>query len=251
MVASRSQHQNAWGVTRLANACILLEIGTAKILSDPWFQQNRAFTEHSPILPSELPVLDAIVGGHWVKDHWEIDAFKNYTYKDRTKVYVADRSMEQSARSVGFTQVEHLPWGETRQVTDDVLIEAIQEHQFWGRQTSNYAIYSNDIRIFLGTECLNIEAIRHYAQRREPFDVVLGPVNGVHVMGQKLVLTAIELLEVAQLLGASTLVPIHDAHRALLKMVTVTSSVRDLDRVDLQGIAVVELDPGERFAPHD
>ena len=48
---------------------------------------------------------------------------------------------------------------------------------------------------------------------------------------------------------AKRVIPIHDEHRPFGPLLKITSSVRDLDDVPRNGVEVLELALGERFAP--
>lgn len=237
-----------WGITRLANACTILEVADAKILTDPWFSRNdRFFSEYSPIQAGELPELDAIIGGHWVKDHFDAKALQSYRFKDTTPVYVSDESMAKKATKVGFTKVEVMPWGETRAITDQVTLESVEEHIGRGRTSSNYGIVSDDVRFFFAPEALDLDAARRYAETTEPYDVVMGPVNGVHIMGKQLTVTAAEMIEITKMLKAPKFVVFHDSHKPLMGMIKIASSAKNIADVDTTGIEIIELEVGNHY----
>ncbi|MEQ1873731.1 MAG: MBL fold metallo-hydrolase [Ilumatobacteraceae bacterium] len=236
-----------WAVTRLHNAMTIIEIDDAKILTDPWFVDSRAFVGHSPISVEQLPELTAIIGCHWVKDHWGMAEMKAYPHK-ATPVFVSAPNMEQAARKVGFTNVEVLEWGAQRKLTATVTLHALEEHIGRGRQTNNYGIIGSTARIFFGGEVCDLAAIRRCGEANAPFDVAIGPVNGVQLLGRQLTATAPQMLEAARLLHAPKLIPVHDEHKPFGRMLKVTSSVRDLDSVDHGDVEVIELALGQRYA---
>ncbi len=235
----------SWAVTRLHNAMVLIEVDDATILTDPWFVDSRAFRGHSPIGVDDLPELTAIIGSHWVRDHWGVKEIAGYPRKD-TPIYVSNENMETQAREYGFTHVETLAWGESRPLTDTVTLTAVEEHVGRGNRTSNYAVVGSEARVFFGGEVLNLDAVRRGADTHGPFDVAIGPVNGVHLLGRQLTVTAEQMLEAARILGAPRLIPIHDEHRALWPLLRVASSARDLDALPHGDVEVVELAFGQR-----
>jgi L-ascorbate metabolism protein UlaG (beta-lactamase superfamily) len=243
---TRSGHIDKWAVTRLHNAMTIIEIDDARILTDPWFVDSRAFAGRSPIGVHELPVLTAIIGCHWVKDHWGMAEMQAYPHKD-TPIFVSAPNMEQSARKVGFTNVEVLEWGAQRALTDTVTLHALEEHIGRGRQTNNYAIVSSNARIFFGGEACDLEAIRRCGETHAPFDVAIGPVNGVHLMGRQLTATATQMLEATRLLHAPKLVPVHDEHKPFGPLLKVASSIRDFDSIEHSDVEIIELGLGERY----
>jgi L-ascorbate metabolism protein UlaG (beta-lactamase superfamily) len=244
-----SQPDFDWAVTNLGNASVLIQVDDAMVLTDPFFGRSRGISETAALDPADVPPLTAVVGSHWAQDHWEIDLLANYPHRDTTAVYVADESMADSARAAGFRHVETLTWGERRRLTDTVELEAVPEHvALDGMRTNNYAINSSRARIFFGGEVRDVEAVTNYARTAAAFDVAIGPVNGVTFKGRQLVTTAAEMAKVARALGAKRLIPIHDGHLPFEGLVDVRSSSTDLASLDLGGIEVVTLSPGERFA---
>lgn len=241
-----SEHIDGWAVTRLHNAMTIIEIDDAKILTDPWFVDSRAFLGRSPIAVEQLPKLTAIIGCHWVKDHWGMAEMSAYPHKD-TPVFVSAPNMEESARKVGFTNVEVLEWGASRVLTSTVTLHALEEHIGRGRQTNNYAIVGSNARVFFGGEVLNLDAIRRVGEAHAPFDVAIGPVNGVHLLGRQLTATATQMLEATRLLNAPKLVPVHDEHKPFGRLLKIASSIRDLDSVPHDDIEVIELALGQRY----
>lgn len=237
---------NIWAVTRLHNAMTIIEIDDATILTDPWFVDSRAFVGHSPISIEQLPELTAIIGCHWVKDHWGIAQMQAYPYK-KTPMFVSAPNMETVARKHGFTNVEVLPWGAERAITDTVALHAIEEHIGRGGQTNNYGIVGSGARVFFGGEVLDLDAIRRCGESNEPFDVAIGPVNGVRLLGRQLTATATEMLEATRILKAPRLIPVHDEHKPFGPLLKVSSSIRDLDGVDHEDVEIVELALGERY----
>ena len=237
-----------WAVTRLHNAMVIIEVDDAVILTDPWFTDHRTFNGHSPLPASELPELTAIIGSHWVKDHWNPEDIASYPDKD-VPVYVCADGMVKRARKHGFSNIEVLEWGDKRSLTSTVTLEVYEEHVGRGRPTNNYGIIGPGSRVFYGGEVLDLDAARRCGEAHGPFDVAIGPVNGVILLGRKLTTTAPEMLEATRLLRAPRMLAIHDEHRPIGPMLRVTSSIRELDGVNLGGIELIELPLGGRYEP--
>lgn len=238
-----------WAVTNLGNASVLIQVDDALVLTDPFFGRSRGISDIAALSPDDMPQLTAIIGSHWAQDHWEIDLLATYPHRDTTRVYVADESMTQSALAAGFRHVETLAWGERRQLTNTVELEVVPEHTAAdGMGTNNYAINGPRARVFFGGEVLNVAAVTNYALTTDAFDCAIGPVNGVLFKGCQLVTTAREMADVAEILGAKRLIPIHDGHLPYEGLVTITSSGADLAGFELGNLEVVTLASGERFA---
>ena len=169
-----------------------------------------------------------------------------YPYKD-TPVFVSATNMEQSARKVGFTNVAVLEWGAERKLTETVTLYCLEEHVGRGRQTNNYGIVGANARIFFGGEVCDLAAIGRVGAAHQPFDVAIGPVNGVHLLGRQLTATASQMLDAARLLHAPKLLPVHDEHKPFGPLLKVASSIRDLDTIEHSDVAIIELALGERY----
>ena len=237
-----------WAVTRIANACVLLEIADAVVLTDPWFVKSWAFNEHATVAVEDLPPLTAIIGSHWVRDHWGMAELATYPHRATTPVYVAGENMVERATEAGFTNVEVLEWGQTRRLTDQMTLEAIADHDRDGLITTNYALTSPEARIFYGGETLELAALERYRESGDAFDAAIGPINGMRLLGRQLVVTAAQMMEATRILEAPVLVPIHYAHRSIWPFVKVGSSLTDLREARDGDIRIVELQAGERYA---
>lgn len=247
MAASdRSRPPPAWAVTRLHNAMVLIEVDDVTVLTDPWFVDSLAFRGRSPIQADQLPPLSAIIGSHWVRDHWGIDRMAGHPRKD-TPIFACAAAMAEEARAVGFTEVEVLQWGDERALSKNVTLVALEEHVGRGGPSADYAIIGTTARLFFGGEVLALDAVARAGRDHGPFDVAIGPVNGVKLLRRRLTVGAEGMLAATRLLGAPRLIPVHDEHRSLWPLVRVSSSVRDLDNVPHHDVEVLDLAPGERY----
>lgn len=244
---------STWKLRRIANACVLVELADATILTDPWFSKTRALREVASIRPAELPELTAIAISHWGVDHANLDPFETYRFKETTRVFTSESYIADRAVKIGFRNVETLEWGESRQLTDHVTIESIVEHRSKtkrskpGKRSNNYGFISPDVRMFFGGAVFDVQAIEDYASEAPAFDVVIGPVNGETLLGRRLVVTAAEMLEVAKTLGARVLVPVHDSHRAFGPLLKIPSSANDFATLPLDDVDVVQLDTDQPY----
>src|SRR5262245_15434653 len=103
-------------LTRVANACVLLELDGHAVLTDPWFTERWYLRRGEPLgLPvAELPPLTAIVASSFAANHWDLRALAQYRHKASTSVYVSAERMARQARALGYRSVEVLRWYETR-----------------------------------------------------------------------------------------------------------------------------------------
>lgn len=238
-------------MTRICNACVLIELGEHAILTDPYFINRRIFRvdEEVAMTPAELPRLSAIIGCHDVGDHWQMDGLDGYRYdKAAVPVFTAMPSQVKSAQRAGFTTAEVLPWGETRAI-GDLEIESVEAQVIKRWTINNYALRCGDARVFFGSEARDLPPIEAYGAAHDPFDVAVFPVNGVHIMGTQLVMHGEEAAAGAEALQAQHLFVIHDAHLGFPLLMPVKSSGDAAEAAASDDLNVVRHAPGVPWQP--
>jgi L-ascorbate metabolism protein UlaG (beta-lactamase superfamily) len=180
-------------VTRVANSCVLLELGRHAVLTDPWFRERWHLHRGEPLglTVADLPVLTAILGSHAFPNHWDVDAFEHYAPKDRTVVVVENARMARRARAVGFGHVVQSGDGDELMLTDDLRLEVVGDRGPAGQSSNLYVLTCGDRRVLVGGEARNVATVAAYRAAHAPVDVALLPVNGLHVpVGPRLVMNA-------------------------------------------------------------
>jgi L-ascorbate metabolism protein UlaG (beta-lactamase superfamily) len=236
-------------VTRVVNACVLLEFDSDVILTDPYFDKHWFIRLREPIglQPSQLPVLTAILGGHGAPDHWHPRSLAAYPHKTTTPVFVANRSMQRKAIAAGFPQTEVLPWKSTRTLSPRLQIDVIPAHTALGMTSNSYVLSTPDLRVFIGPEARDLQPLRDYRSQRPPVDVALLPIDGSALLGYKLVMSPTQALEATRILGAHVLIPIHYALNPIPPLLQTPGSPEQLlQRADAD-TRIVTLDPGHRW----
>ncbi|WP_437742658.1 MBL fold metallo-hydrolase [Sorangium sp. So ce1504] len=238
-------------ITRVVNACVVLELDGGAVLTDPYFDSHWFIGLREPIglKVAELPRLAAILGGHGVFDHWQPGSMASYPFKAETPVFVATRSMAAKARSAGFEQVSVVDWGDVRALPGGLEVEVAPSQIVTGMKTNSYVISSAGRRIFIGTEARDLEPLRRYRASRPGVDVALLPIDSASLMGHKLVMDPRDAIEATRILGAKTLVPIHYALKGRSFLLQTPFSDRDLLLLarDAPDIDVVCLSTGTRW----
>jgi L-ascorbate metabolism protein UlaG (beta-lactamase superfamily) len=210
-------------VTRVINACVLLDIEGDLILSDPCFEPPRGirFTEPFGLRVEDLPRLAAILVGHRVRDHWQCQALRHYRHRESTPVFVPGPRMARVAQRVGLRRAEVLRWGETRTV-GRLRIDCAPGERVGAMRTNTYVITSSSARVLLATEARRVVP-------EAPVDVALLPIDGAQLFGRPLVMDAPTAAATAQRLGA-VLVPIHYSQRARPPILRCPSGPRGLPK---------------------
>jgi L-ascorbate metabolism protein UlaG (beta-lactamase superfamily) len=198
-------------ITRVVNACVLLELSEGAILTDPCLDDHwyYGFLEPIGLRAHQLPRLAAILGGHGVFDHWQPGSLAAYPYKSETPVLVATRSMARKARAAGFRQVSICEWGDALTLSGGLRVEVVASQVDLGLKSNNYVVSSAGHRVFIGTEARALEPLRRYRDASPRADIVLAPIDGTRVFGKKLVMDPSDAIEATRILGGHTLIPIH------------------------------------------
>jgi L-ascorbate metabolism protein UlaG (beta-lactamase superfamily) len=238
-------------VTRVVNACVLLQMGDDAVLTDPYFQDHWFMRLREPIGISvdQLPRLSALLGGHGVFDHWQPGSLRSYPFKAETPVYVATSSMASKARAAGFRRVEVLDWGARQRISPTLELEVTPRQTALGMKVNNYVLTTDQLRVFVGTEARDLEPLRQYRMTQPRVDVALAPIDGSAFLGRRLVMNPAEAVAAARILGARTLVPIHYANRAIPLLLETPGTIEHLLRcaAGAPDLEVVQLEPGQRW----
>jgi len=208
-------------VTRVLHACVLLELPGGAVLTDPWFRPAwpTRLAERPGLLPEQLPRLAAVLGGHGVPDHWQIEALRPLADLPTTPILVATPSMARKARRAGCTDVEVLRRGQRRELGDDLAVTSVPGERITGMATNGYVLESGGLAVYVGTEARRLAPLRDVAHHHR-VDVALLPVDGARLLGRRLVMDAATAVEATLALGATTLVPIHHGQRPLRPLLT-------------------------------
>ncbi len=234
-------------MTRVTNACVLIHLGPYTLLTDPWFRRPWGFWEDPGLDAADLPELTAVLGSHWAPDHWDMSSLSAVPNKDKIPVYASTNSMVRRAKRHGFARATTLLGGESAKITDDLSIEALEDHAFMGMPTNNYVVTYGGVRVFYGGETRDLDALMRYRRENARVDVVIAPTNGMTLLGVQLVATAEEALESAKILEAQVLFPIHDSMRPM-GFGGPTSSTRELLETSPEGVRIVVGRAGECLA---
>jgi L-ascorbate metabolism protein UlaG (beta-lactamase superfamily) len=217
-------------ITRIANACVLIETAGGAVLTDPYFDDHWFMRMHEPIglKVAELPELSAIVGGHGVFDHWQPGSLREYPHKQRTPMFVATRAMKTQAIKAGFRNVEVVPWHETRRLSADLSIDVVPAHRFLAQNVNSYVITSQGSSVFVGTEARDLAPLRRYREAGRAADIAMLPIDGSTFLGRRLVMSPEDAVAGARVLGAKMLIPIHYALKAIPGLLRTPGSLPEL-----------------------
>jgi L-ascorbate metabolism protein UlaG (beta-lactamase superfamily) len=203
---SAGQPAGAFSVTRIAHASVLLDFGNATVLTDPWFSEKTHFHHGEPlgIALARLPRLTAVVASHAHYDHFDIETFASYP--DKAVPFFVGPNMLEAARAAGFTNVRELrPW-ESATVGPLTITAAPAAHKV---PEVTFMIQANGATVYFGADTRLIPDLDELPKRFPSVQLALLSVNGLHVMGEQVVMNAEQAAELAGKLGAEVAVPIH------------------------------------------
>jgi L-ascorbate metabolism protein UlaG (beta-lactamase superfamily) len=252
LIVSGKMPGTTLAVTRVVNACVLLEMGSDAVLTDPYFHAHwfLRFREPIGLRVNQLPRLTAILGGHGVFDHWQPRSLAAYPFKRETPAYVATPSMERSAKAAGFEQAEVVAWNSKRVLSPNLTLEVVPAQRALGMKVNSYILATDTARVFVGTEACELEPLRCIRAQGKRIDVAILPIDGSSMAGRKLVMTAEDALEGARILGARTLVPIHYALKPVPLLLQTRSTLPQLLTLAhaASEVKVVPLETGQRWS---
>ncbi len=243
-------------ITRIANACVLLELNGHTILTDPWFTERWYLRRGEPLglKVSELPPLTAIVATSFAANHWDLRALREYRHKSATPVYVSTALMARQARTLGYPLVERLRWDETREPAPSLSIAAVPAGRTLAWSNNAYVLRSGQITVFFGGEISDVALLERYQAVCGSVTVALLPVNGLRpLVGPPLVMGPRQAVTGATVLGARALVPVHEAHAndplsLFFRPHGTAAEAKEFAAGQSPGLDVVCLAPGTRWA---
>ncbi|MDT0541306.1 MULTISPECIES: hypothetical protein [Streptomyces] len=118
--------------------------------------------------------------------------------------------------------------------------------------SSAYAFSTAGSHLFFGGEIAEAASLERYRAEHPRVDLALLPVNGLRpLFGPRLVMGPAHAVAGASVLGATTLIPVHDAHGRdpLSALFRPTGTAADAVALAGPGLRVVDLPTGERWEP--
>ncbi|HTI62292.1 MAG TPA: MBL fold metallo-hydrolase [Gemmatimonadaceae bacterium] len=152
-------------VTYVGHATLLIELGGARLLTDPNFDPKlgRVLPRVSPpgILLENLPALDAILVTHAHADHLSFDSLERLP---RGTPIIAPPVIARWLRRLGFDSAVPLGPGESMQVAGVELHAAIAQHRGhrygfdrWRGQANMYLLDAGETAFFAGDTALTTD----------------------------------------------------------------------------------------------
>ncbi|WP_436777589.1 MBL fold metallo-hydrolase [Yinghuangia sp. YIM S09857] len=191
-------------ITRVANSCVLLEIGGLTVLTDPFFTERWHVRRGEPLglTVGQLPSLTAIVASHSYPNHWDLRGLRGYHDKTGPMVCTSSARMARRAGRAGYSRARYLPWGETVRPVPTLSVRAVAAGRNLGQRQNAYVIESGGVRVFFGGEIRDVAHLARHRKHEPAVHVALLPVNGLRpLVGPPVVMGPAEAVAGATALG--------------------------------------------------
>lgn len=211
-------------VTWLGHSTMLLELGGARILTDPVFGERaspmsfagpRRF-HPTPVPLDALPELDAVLVSHDHYDHLCRPTIEALAKKRVRFVTALGVGTHLEAFGVAPELITELDWWERASV-GGVTLTATPSQHFSGRGLSDrnrtlwasWVFESDKHRLFFSGDTGLTEEYREVGRRHGPFDVVMLEVGAFHPSWGGIHLGPENALKAHAMLGSGLLMPVH------------------------------------------
>ncbi len=163
-------------VTLIGHACVLIEVGSTRILTDPWLVgpcQLNAWWQVPPVAHAidELPPIDYMMLSHVHDDHFHLPTLARLPKTATVLIpYSLDPWMRDTLRALGFARVVELEHGRTYRLPQQLLVENVQcgriDSAFWVKWKETSLLNLNDCP-------LSIPWLRRWRMRHGSPDLAL------------------------------------------------------------------------------
>ena len=243
-------------VTRVAHACVLLDFGSTRVLTDPWLSEKRGYhqgEQRAFATAADLPRLDGIVVSHGHYDHFDLAALADYP--DKSIPMIVKRGLGQRAERAGWSHVIEVDAWEAASIGPVTITAAPARHKV---PEVTYILTGHGRTVFFGADTMRIPELDQIPGRFGAIDLALLPINGLRIrplLNRQIVMNATEAAEVASVLLPRIAVPIHYAftagrlrERLLLKLDGRTAPFVDAVAERAPSTQVQILEPGRTLA---
>jgi L-ascorbate metabolism protein UlaG (beta-lactamase superfamily) len=202
-------------VTMLRCSTVLLELGTLRVLTDPWFgmcMRVLPVYRRPGMRVPDLGPLDAVLVSHLHPDHYDAAALEVMNPAPR-RVLLPPGALEALGGERPATWSELGPGEALDLPADGLRISAVPgPHTGPPPDEVNFIVdFDGWGRVFFGGDArFDAKVLHDIATRFGPIDLALLPVGGTRIFGVRTVMNPTDAWRAADILGARHIVPIHE-----------------------------------------
>jgi L-ascorbate metabolism protein UlaG (beta-lactamase superfamily) len=236
-------------VTRILHGSLVLELGTTRVLVDPWFHSGVFTRQTEPLglTPDRLPDAAAVLLTHRHPGHFDRDALVGIARK--TPRAIAPPPLAQELGALGFQEVTALDWWQDTTVGPLRVTATPASHPV---AENGYVVASNRVRIYVAGDTRWFDGLVDVATAFPGVDVACLPIGGERLLGFARTMGPEEAARAAALLKPRRVIPIGYGAAGAFPLVWRARKplVRFREAVAAQGFPpehVVVLAPGESW----
>ena len=193
-------------VTRIAHGAVILELGGARLLVDPWFHSGFVIRQREPLglTPDGLPSFAAVLLTHGHGDHFDETALAGLAATVPTAV--ARPELHAHLVALGFRRVVDLDWWDKAPL-DGVTVTAVPA--LHAVPENGFVLEGGRVQVYVAGDTRYFPELVDVATRFPHLDAALLPVGGEHYLGFAREMGPADAARAAALLGPpERLIPI-------------------------------------------
>ena len=199
-------------VTMVRCSTLLLEAAGGRILTDPWFAMHLhglPCYRRPGLRAADLPPLDALLVSHLHPDHFDAAAVRRLKPPPATAFFPPGGLAKVHAPADGWRE---LAPGQQAGIGPITVTAVPGPHTLPGPDEVNFVLRIPVVgTVFFGGDArFDAVVLAEVGRTHGPFRLALLPVGGTRILGRRTVMGPADALAAADLLGAQTIVPIHE-----------------------------------------
>ncbi len=193
-------------VTRIAHGAVILELGGARLLVDPWFHSGFVIRQREPLglTPDALPSFAAVLLTHRHGDHFDERALGPLAAT--VPIAVGRAELHERLVKLGFHQVIDLDWWDKTTIGGLTVTAVPARHAV---PENGYVVESSRIQVYVAGDTRYFPELVDVATRFPHLDAALLPIGGERYFGFRREMGPADAARAAALLGPpERLIPI-------------------------------------------
>lgn len=227
-------------ITWVGHSTLLMVEGGFTALTDPWFDSSPFLRRmRPPAVPvDEIPTCKLILVSHGHGDHW--DKYGRLLAKKWDAVVAGPPSVTNSLTGKGISTIVAEPQKTFWVAGLEIEVVPAYHPAPGGKDAVGYVLKTETRSIYFAGDTVPHRTVLDAVSKLKP-EVMLLPVGAFRLFGKKVVMDAVDAVDMARFIGPKTVVPLH---YGFLK--GTVAQLEKLEELKKDGINVVVLTPGVR-----